>query len=422
MVTVISRFRVRNGLEEEVRKAFLNRPRLVENASGFRGLEVLTDATDPAVFLLLTRWRDESSFRAWHGSAAHHESHGLMPQGLKLDAAFTSLTVGNRIEDPAGVKTLSDAMEGQTVELLRWLTASNEVFALLLAPDGGIRSRNQAGARMFAPDRGSSVWDYLVSSDVEHLRRRLSDPEPSREGGLLLNLADEQQNPITLEVGLVQCGGAILLLGTQEHRHDAHFQNEIFKLTNELSLMIRESDRKNRELKAANETIERLARTDALTGLANRRTLYEALLREIARAEREGGRLCAIMADLDHFKSINDEYGHIAGDQVLAHAAAVFGSLSRPYDLAARYGGEEFVLLLPGTTMEDAISIAERIRQQVAELEVEECPRQITASLGVAGWLAGEGPEQVVARADKALYVAKSSGRNRVETASQVQI
>jgi heme-degrading monooxygenase HmoA len=110
MVTVISRFRVRNGLEEEVRKAVLNRPRLVENASGFCGLEVLTDATDPAVFLLLTRWRDESSFRAWHGSAAHHESHGLMPQGLKLDAAFTSLTVGNRIEDPAGVQTLSDAM------------------------------------------------------------------------------------------------------------------------------------------------------------------------------------------------------------------------------------------------------------------------------------------------------------------------
>jgi heme-degrading monooxygenase HmoA len=87
VVTVISRFRVRNGLEEEVRRAFLNRPRLVEKTPGFRGLEVLTDSQDPAVFLLLTRWADEASFQTWHRSDAHHQSHGLMPQGLKLDAA-----------------------------------------------------------------------------------------------------------------------------------------------------------------------------------------------------------------------------------------------------------------------------------------------------------------------------------------------
>ena len=97
MVTVISRFRVRNGLEEEVRRAFLDRPRLVEKAAGFCGLDVLTDAATPSVFLLLTRWTDESSFRAWHRSEAHHQSHAMMPQGLKLDATFTSLTIGHSI-------------------------------------------------------------------------------------------------------------------------------------------------------------------------------------------------------------------------------------------------------------------------------------------------------------------------------------
>ena len=268
------------------------------------------------------------------------------------------------------------------------------MFALLLAPDGAIRSRNKAGYRVFPPDPAKnlnlSIWDYLVCSDVEDLRQRLAGPATRQDGRLLLNVANGQQDPITLEVGLVRCSGAILLLGSQERRHDSQFETEILKLTNDLSLMMRESARKNRELKEANETIERLARTDALTGLANRRTLDETFGREIARAERLQGDLSMIMGDLDHFKSINDQYGHITGDQVLAGAAAVFKSQSRPYDLAARYGGEEFVLVLPGTSTDSAIAVAERIRKEIAGLPVPGCGRQITISLGVASWMAGE--------------------------------
>lgn len=85
MVTVISRFRVRNGMEDEVRQAFLNRPRLVERATGFCGLDVLTDSTDPSLFLLLTRWSYEESFRIWHHSESHHASHALIPNGLKFE-------------------------------------------------------------------------------------------------------------------------------------------------------------------------------------------------------------------------------------------------------------------------------------------------------------------------------------------------
>jgi diguanylate cyclase (GGDEF)-like protein len=426
VVTVISRFRVRNGLQEEVCRAFLNRPRLVEKAAGFRGIEVLTDAADPSVFLLLTRWTDEESFRAWHHSEAHRQSHEQMPQGLKLDSSFTSLTIGDSLEDPAGDQSLSDALEGQTVALSQWLLESDAVFALLLAPDGAIRVRNRAAYRIFPPDPaknvGLNIWDYLACSNAEQLRQRLSDPGGRYDGYLLLNLADGQQNPITLEVGLVRCSGAVLLLGSHEHRHDSHFQTEILKLTNDLSVTMREVARKNRELERANATVERLARTDALTGLANRRTLHEALHREIARAERPGECLSLIMADLDHFKSVNDQYGHPAGDQALVRAAAVFGNQLRPYDLAARYGGEEFVLLLPGTSTAGAIAIAQRIRQEVAKLEVSGCPRQITVSLGVASWIRGETPEEFVARADRALYNAKSIGRNCVEAASSVRV
>lgn len=426
MVTVISRFRVRNGLEQEVCRAFLDRPRLVEKAAGFCSLEVLTDAANPSVFLLLTRWTDEPSFQAWHRGEAHHQSHAKMPQGLLLDATFTSLTIGNRIEDPAGIQILSDALEGQTVGLSQWLTESESVFALLLAPDGSIRARNNAGYRVFPPDPaknfGLSIWDFLVCSDVQDLRQRLSDAGTRQDGRLLLNVANGQQGAMTLEVGLVHCSGAILLLGSQERRYDSQFDTELLKLTNDLSLMMREGARQNRELKEANETIEQLARTDALTGLANRRTLDETLRREIARAERLQQDLSVIMADLDHFKSINDHDGHITGDQVLAHAAAVFKSQLRPYDLAARYGGEEFLLVLPGTSTEGAIGVAERIRKLIAELSVPGCQRQITISLGVASWIAGEAAEAFVARADGALYNAKSTGRNRVATAPDVKL
>jgi diguanylate cyclase (GGDEF)-like protein len=423
MVTVISRFRVRNGFEEEVARAFLDRPRLVEKTAGFCGLSVLRDAADASIFLLLTRWTDEDSFRTWHSSEAHHQSHAFMPAGLKLDSSFTSLTVGNSIEDSSGICHLSDAIESRSHALSRWLMESDAVFALLLAPDGTIRDRNRASHQLFNPslscDVDANIWD-LVCSNSHLLRERLMDPKPTQNGSMRLNLTDGQENRISLEVTPVQCGNSTLLLGVYEHRHDLEFQAETFKLTNDLTTMMRESAQKNRQLKEANEAIERLARTDALTGLANRRTLDEAFRREIARAGRRSEPLSVIMADLDHFKSINDQYGHKTGDQVLASAAAVFEEQLRPYDLACRYGGEEFVLLLPGTSTGDAFTVAERIRKEIEKLKLTVCPRQVTISLGVATWRQGESPDGLVTRADGALYEAKNAGRNRVEAASTV--
>jgi len=211
MVTVISRFRVRNGMEEEVRQAFLNRPRFVEKVPGFLGLDVLTDAADPSVFLLLTRWSDEESFSAWHSSEAHHESHVFMPKGLKLDPKFTVLTVGNSILPSAPLQTLQNAFANHTDALTGWLKNSDTVFALLLSADGSIRDLNRAAQRVLLANLAAKtvpkLWDYLVSSDTEHLRQRLSEQESAQDESFLLNLTDGDRSPVTWEARLLRCNG-----------------------------------------------------------------------------------------------------------------------------------------------------------------------------------------------------------------------
>jgi heme-degrading monooxygenase HmoA len=139
-------------MEKEVRQAFLERPRLVEEAAGFCGLDVLTNATDPSIFLILTRWTDEESFRSWHRSESHHALHAFIPKGLKLDPAFTLVTVGHSIQPSAPAQMLAEAIASHSDGLSEWLTNSETVVALLLSPDGTIRERNRAAQRIFTSD------------------------------------------------------------------------------------------------------------------------------------------------------------------------------------------------------------------------------------------------------------------------------
>jgi diguanylate cyclase (GGDEF)-like protein len=150
--------------------------------------------------------------------------------------------------------------------------------------------------------------------------------------------------------------------------------------------------------------VDRLARTDSLTGVANRRAWDEELPRELARAARSGRPLCLALLDLDHFKAYNDEHGHQAGDRLLKEATVAWGAKLRKTDLLARYGGEEFALLLPDCRLESAMEIAERLRTAQPEG---------TCSIGVAAWDGRERADELITRADRALYAAKAGGRNR---------
>jgi two-component system, cell cycle response regulator len=164
---------------------------------------------------------------------------------------------------------------------------------------------------------------------------------------------------------------------------------------------------------------KRLATIDPLTSLKNRRSFMEQAGVEIARSRRYDLPLSLVLLDVDHFKAINDSRGHAAGDQVLASLGTLLTSQLRSCDVAARWGGEEFVLLLPNTDCAGGCVLAERLRVAIEGLDIrhETHAIRVSASLGVAELLAGESPESLVDRADRAMYAAKVGGRNRIEAA-----
>ena len=166
--------------------------------------------------------------------------------------------------------------------------------------------------------------------------------------------------------------------------------------------------------------VRQLAITDGLTQLANRRAFDRALEREIGRAARADGRLSVVLIDLDHFKSLNDEYGHVTGDTVLRQISRSLAQSVRTYDTIARYGGEEFAAVLPGCSAGLAFSLADRLR-----LAVQDAPSDIkvTASVGVATYPYDGGEATTLLRsADRALYASKRAGRNRVRSAEQARV
>jgi len=172
------------------------------------------------------------------------------------------------------------------------------------------------------------------------------------------------------------------------------------------------------ELKKSNELLTELSNTDPLTHLYNRRYMMEMLKKELQRAERKGTHLSLIMIDIDRFKQVNDHYGHQNGDLVLVAVANLSRVGLRSYDFAARYGGEEFVLVLPETAHDDALLVAERLRERVQAKTFTGALRGLntTVSMGVATYPTTviSSMADLVREADEALYRAKAGGRNRV--------
>ncbi|NTV12872.1 MAG: diguanylate cyclase [Desulfobulbaceae bacterium] len=172
------------------------------------------------------------------------------------------------------------------------------------------------------------------------------------------------------------------------------------------------------DLKTSEKQLVELATTDSLTGILNRGEGMRRFQQEISRSLRKQQPLSIIIIDIDHFKVVNDNYGHQVGDQVIQTIVASLEATLRNYDIICRYGGEEFLVLLPTTEMGKALETAERLRQQIAETAIAiEGGKQIklTISLGVSSLQAGDSLDSLIYRADNALYIAKEEGRNQVQ-------
>ena len=212
-----------------------------------------------------------------------------------------------------------------------------------------------------------------------------------------------------------------LIVCSAQNYVKAHFE-ELLAHRENLFQANKKLDFANKKLREEKSRILELTRKDPLTRIANRRYLATQLHKEIERCNRYNRILTVVMLDIDHFKSINDQYGHYIGDKVLKYIASLLESLSRTIDFVSRYGGEEFVLLLPDTPINDAIKLVDRIRTTIAESIIDPLNNQVTASFGLAQWAKGETPSDLIERADKALYQAKNAGRNCLRVNNKCQV
>ncbi len=258
-----------------------------------------------------------------------------------------------------------------------------------------------AGAHEAAGDAASALRHYHKQ---DRLRRELSGEEhQARTRVLQVRLELER----TAQENLAM------------HMRNAELQGAARKLESLVQTLNELNEQKNElldRLRQQTEALDRLSKEDALTGLANRRQLQTVLAQEFARARRFGRSLSVAIADLDHFKRVNDRHSHLSGDEVLRVTARLLREALRQVDVVARYGGEEFVLVLPETPPAQAAVICEKIRETVERHPWGEIHPglMVTLSIGIAGDLEVAHEEKLLSLADEKLYEAKAAGRNRV--------
>jgi PAS domain S-box-containing protein len=244
MILAVSRFRVANDRGDAVRDAFLGRPHLVDSAPGFLGMEVFTDASDPTVFYLVTRWTEEEYFHRWHRSEAHRLSHQWIPKGLKLDAAYTKVVVLDRLASPARPPALEEMAADSAQLLARFLSETAAVHYLAAARDGEIRACNGAFADRLdlEPSQlvGRSVWDVLPAPDSARLRERVVAGERYLGEPLALSFTDGSQGLYTLHCHVDVQPDGFVLIGEPPQRAERLLQEQLFQIGSELAVQARE--------------------------------------------------------------------------------------------------------------------------------------------------------------------------------------
>lgn len=313
-------------------------------------------------------------------------------------------------------------------------TDTDRVSVILVADDEPInrallqRRLEKGGYKVVLVENGKEAVDAVnasppdlvildvmmpVMDGLEACRRIKENPETNDIPVIFLSARDETE---------VKVNG--LTLGANDYIIKPFKAEELMARVDVALRLKQERDKLHettREALSVAEQAQERALTDALTGLLNRYGLQRAITRELAAARRYGRSLSCLMMDIDHFKQINDIYGHPAGDTAIQQVGKILTEVTRNSDMVFRYGGEEFIVLLPETDVKGAAILGEKIRS-VAESRIfgnGERIFSLTLSIGAASLKASESGNDMIARADVALYNAKESGRNRVEIAEE---
>jgi diguanylate cyclase (GGDEF)-like protein/PAS domain S-box-containing protein len=283
---------------------------------------------------------------------------------------------------------------------------------VVLANTAFVQQVGRAQTSLLGADAGSLGWAERDSSEAP---RRLPWLEAVRESRvvpqtpLVLNGEDGERRSLMVKASPVLDGwgrakGAVVTF------HDV---TELERKSAQLERALAELEKSQDEIQLQNDELRVLANTDALTGVANRRSFMESRGAFFRASKRDGELLSCVMADIDHFKRVNDQHGHQAGDEVLRRVSEAFAAETRTTDEVCRYGGEEFCIVLPGASSQAAAEVAERIRKAIASPGFSRVP--VTLSFGVASLESGARTfEELIKQADDALYLSKERGRDRV--------
>ena len=284
----------------------------------------------------------------------------------------------------------------------------------------------------------STMLNYVAIRDLSGSTRRLLAARTKRSLYLQGKTESRYLWGLLMLAGAVYCGilfffvdeilvgriatlgnevGKITVSGDLSLRLNAEGKDELSSLARTLNNMLSAIQKAKTDLLQAQESLRFHAEHDALTGVLNRRSVRDVLRKELARCRREKNTLGVILADVDHFKKVNDHHGHAAGDAVLVSVVQRITSVLRSYDALGRYGGEEFLIIAPNCDLVMAQKLAERVRSIIADepMDLGNDSAKVTVSMGVTLGTTDSDPEFLVAQADTAMYNAKRNGRNRVE-------
>jgi diguanylate cyclase (GGDEF)-like protein len=342
----------------------------------------------------------------------------LMQRQTELEMATNRISsaISSTLELEAvlqsAVEEVGRALNARRAAVVLWQEGTNmpegmSVYERPENPDGDDNNIDPQLEHVPGDGLGTNRPDKLDSPSIGvDLRDAPSEAQASKNGERRLT------TPGTLEVPISYRNTVIGVLVIEDDRNSRNWEDE------EMLMVKTVSDQLSVAISHARlfRKVQTQAMTDALTGLYNHGYFQERLDRETKLADRNNDQVSLILLDLDHLKRINDSHGHRAGDAALCHVASIMQSTVREVDICARYGGEEFVVILPQCDRKSAIEVAERLRESICSSPISGS-EQVTASIGVATYPSGaKNKEELIEMADRAMYLAKAAGRNRVRT------